>query len=75
MDGEHCRDEGMESSSGHDYSLSESEMDEVFSEEPVINSSVTDLSDEEISTKKENHWRLGPEDLNDTLVYDFELGR
>lgn len=26
-----------------------------------------------ISTQKKNHWILGPEDLNDTLVHDFEL--
>ncbi|KAG5847507.1 hypothetical protein ANANG_G00126780 [Anguilla anguilla] len=37
----------------------------------ALNSSLEDVSDEEISTKKERHWRLGPEDLNDTLLYDF----
>lgn len=25
----------------------------------------------QISTKKENHWRLGPENLNETVAYDF----
>ncbi|KAJ8274560.1 hypothetical protein COCON_G00091850 [Conger conger] len=37
----------------------------------ALNSSLEVVSDEEISTKKERHWRLGPEDLNDTLLYDF----
>lgn len=27
----------------------------------------------QISTQKKNHWILGPEDLNDTLVHDFEV--
>ncbi|KAJ8357343.1 hypothetical protein SKAU_G00201370 [Synaphobranchus kaupii] len=37
----------------------------------ALSSSLEEVSDEEISTKKERHWRLGPEDLNDTLLYDF----
>ncbi|KAJ8357342.1 hypothetical protein SKAU_G00201360 [Synaphobranchus kaupii] len=37
----------------------------------ALSSFLEEVSDEEISTKKERHWRLGPEDLNDTLLYDF----
>ncbi|KAL7832575.1 hypothetical protein SRHO_G00295930 [Serrasalmus rhombeus] len=61
----------MEPSIGPLYSVSEDRMDGYLSEDPVLNSSTCDLSDEEISTKRENHQRLGPEDLNDTLLYDF----
>ncbi|KAL6458203.1 hypothetical protein MHYP_G00334330 [Metynnis hypsauchen] len=68
-----CMEESttMESSIGPHYSVSEDKMDGYLSEDPVLNSSMCDLSDEEISTKKENHLRLGPEDLNDTLLCDF----
>ncbi|KAL7891195.1 hypothetical protein AOLI_G00006710 [Acnodon oligacanthus] len=68
-----CMEESttMESSIGPHYSVSEDKMDGYLSKDPVLNSSMCDLSDEEISTKKENHLRLGPEDLNDTLLYDF----
>ncbi|XP_046716318.1 smx5 isoform X3 [Silurus meridionalis] len=41
-----------------------------FSDSSMRDYSVCDLSDEEISTKKEKHLRLGPEDLNDTIPYD-----
>ncbi|XP_021460496.1 uncharacterized protein LOC110524865 [Oncorhynchus mykiss] len=32
-----------------------------------------EYSDDEISTKKEMHWRLGPENHDDTVLYDFEM--
>ncbi|XP_016135038.1 uncharacterized protein [Sinocyclocheilus grahami] len=38
-----------------------------------LNSVLKELLDEKISTLRKNHWILGPEDLNDTLVYDFEI--
>ncbi|KTG08025.1 hypothetical protein cypCar_00002877 [Cyprinus carpio] len=38
-----------------------------------LNSLLKELLDEKISTQRKNHWILGPEDLNDTLVYDFEM--
>ncbi|KAK1155302.1 hypothetical protein AOXY_G27757 [Acipenser oxyrinchus oxyrinchus] len=38
---------------------------------PPLNTSRGEFSDEEISTNKEKHWRLGSEDPNDTLVFDF----
>ncbi|MCI4375532.1 hypothetical protein PGIGA_G00110630 [Pangasianodon gigas] len=52
-------------------SVNEDQMEGYFSDSPTFNSSVCDLSDEEISTKKEEHLRLGPEDLNDTVPYDY----
>ncbi|KAG7326397.1 hypothetical protein KOW79_009798 [Hemibagrus wyckioides] len=51
-------------------SVNEDQMEGYFSDIPMFNSSVCDFSDEEISTKKEEHLRLGPEDLSDTLPYD-----
>ncbi|KAB5584275.1 hypothetical protein PHYPO_G00105580 [Pangasianodon hypophthalmus] len=52
-------------------SVNEDQMEGYFSDSPTFNSSVCDSSDEEISTKKEEHLRLGPEDLNDTVPYDY----
>ncbi|KAJ8390372.1 hypothetical protein AAFF_G00107660 [Aldrovandia affinis] len=52
--------------------ISGNEMDESdLSPFSGLNYSLEEVSDEEISTKKERHWRLGPEDLNGTLLYDF----
>ncbi|KAK3557431.1 hypothetical protein QTP70_026639 [Hemibagrus guttatus] len=51
-------------------SMNEDQLEGYFSDIPMLNSSVCDFSDEEISTKKEKHLRLGPEDLSDTLPYD-----
>ncbi|KAJ8270223.1 hypothetical protein GJAV_G00111820 [Gymnothorax javanicus] len=49
--------------------MSRNEVDD--SDFSALNSSLEEVSDDEISTKKEKHWRLGPEDLNDTVLYDF----
>ncbi|KAF4079294.1 hypothetical protein AMELA_G00191380 [Ameiurus melas] len=51
-------------------SVNEDQIEGYFHDSPLVNSSVCDSSDEEISTKKEKHLRLGPEDLNDTVPCD-----
>ncbi|KAK6313648.1 hypothetical protein J4Q44_G00151070 [Coregonus suidteri] len=38
-----------------------------------LSSSHEEYSDDEISTKKAMHWRLGPEDHDDTMLCDFEM--
>ncbi|KAK7144708.1 hypothetical protein R3I94_010961 [Phoxinus phoxinus] len=50
-----------------------SKMDDRIGKVSALNSILQELLEEKISTQKKNHWILGPEDLNDTLVHDFEL--
>ncbi|TRY96445.1 hypothetical protein DNTS_027523, partial [Danionella cerebrum] len=62
FDVEKCSSEEEPQSKGHSY---------VF--EVSIKSIIDELFEEKVSTKKKNHWILGPDDLNDTVVYDFEM--
>ncbi|XP_048055672.1 smx5 isoform X2 [Megalobrama amblycephala] len=51
----------------------QSKMDEHIRKGYALTSILNELFEEKISTQKKNHWILGPEDLNDTLVHDFEM--
>ncbi|KAL1272862.1 hypothetical protein QQF64_028724 [Cirrhinus molitorella] len=53
--------------------LHHSKMDDRIAKASALNSILKELLDEKISTQRKNHWILGPEDLNDTLVYDFKI--
>ncbi|KTF87750.1 hypothetical protein cypCar_00033806 [Cyprinus carpio] len=53
--------------------LHHSKMDDRIAKGFALNSLLNELLEEKISTRRKNHWILGPEDLNDTLVCDFEI--
>ncbi|KAG1940888.1 hypothetical protein F2P79_016413 [Pimephales promelas] len=70
----------MENCMNEDFDMDEclserhhSKMDDRSGKSSDLNSILKEFFEEKISTQKKNHWILGPDDLNDTLVHDFEL--
>ncbi|KAG5275548.1 hypothetical protein AALO_G00121550 [Alosa alosa] len=62
---------GREQFSEEEFSVDPSAVEVCHVNSSTLLNLTLEESDDEISTKKEKHWRLGPENLNETVAVEF----